>query len=94
MSRVREGKLGCKIRPVYYRGQCKHADHAGKRAGIFVSVKTTIDSYSSSHTGCITLSTKHKAGFLDAFTDWLQEEATKIDHSQSLLHCSVLQVSC
>ena len=34
MCRVREGKFWCAIKPVYYLGQCKHADHAGEKAGI------------------------------------------------------------
>ena len=29
---VREGKLGCEIKPVYYLGQCKRTDHAVKKA--------------------------------------------------------------
>ena len=31
MCRVREGTLGCEIETVYYLGQCKLADHAGKK---------------------------------------------------------------
>ena len=33
MCRVQEGKFGCEIKPVYYLGQCKRADRAGKLAG-------------------------------------------------------------
>ena len=34
MCRVREGKLGCEIMPVYYVGQWKRTDHVRKKAGI------------------------------------------------------------
>ena len=34
MCRVREGKLGCKLRPVNYLRQCKRAEHAGKKVFI------------------------------------------------------------
>ena len=34
MCMVCEGELGGEIKPVYHLGQCKCADHAGKKAGI------------------------------------------------------------
>ena len=44
MWRVREGTSGCRIKTVYYLGQCKLVDHAGKKstktAGICGSEKT------------------------------------------------------
>ena len=45
MCKVREGKLGCKIKPVNNLGQFELADHEKGRheTGIFVSVKMFTD---------------------------------------------------
>ena len=43
MCRIREGKLGCELRPVYYLGQCNAGPCREKgvhKACIFGSVKT------------------------------------------------------